>query len=494
MTLLTALARALAAEAGRAQPIRTVRHVHLSGRPLVFIPLQLAGEACAPLAAIAGDDRDKPRMLTVYEPRDRTQRFDFAADLAEVVLGYIDGYTTEDPGSEAPYPDAPQLLVPNNGGITFTRLLSRSTRFRRTEGEYAVRQSVPLLGRWLNFYSERSEAPASALLLSMTAVLADHWASGQSATEDANLAALLGWIDPPEGMTGAAAARAAEDPVRCPPAGPATDPTFDNEVLAARIGAIRAAKARGDGAALQRAQLALETVLKTQLEPTWELMWRAVDLLRALPAGGHVEDRWQADRRAFTGHVNWLRQGNPPAPRKDSAVAAAGKLARMERDQQRLAVQRAYDDPLVMAEYRLTSDAFAGIVVDAQPDRLDTSGKRAKLRPWITVDTSDEVIAGPGTEFASPGRPGQQAHVISVAPDGERTRVILELQNGMGRSLTPLPGSVPAAGEAVTYTTLTDDFQRGPTFPQIADTPWTHGGPPPQYPGGADEDATEEWS
>ena len=56
MTLLTSLARALAAETGRAQPIRTVRHVHLSDRPLVFVPLQLAGEACAPLAAMVGDD------------------------------------------------------------------------------------------------------------------------------------------------------------------------------------------------------------------------------------------------------------------------------------------------------------------------------------------------------------------------------------------------------------------------------------------------------
>jgi hypothetical protein len=42
MSLLTALARVLAAETGRAQPIRTVRHVHLSARPLVFVPLQLA--------------------------------------------------------------------------------------------------------------------------------------------------------------------------------------------------------------------------------------------------------------------------------------------------------------------------------------------------------------------------------------------------------------------------------------------------------------------
>ena len=32
------------------------------------------------------------------------------------------------------YADAPQLLVPNPAGVAFTRLLGRSTRFRRTDG------------------------------------------------------------------------------------------------------------------------------------------------------------------------------------------------------------------------------------------------------------------------------------------------------------------------------------------------------------------------
>jgi len=92
VTLLTAFARAEAAAAGRAQRIRTVRHVHLGRHPLVVIPLQLAGEACAPLAVMLGDAPDKARLLTVYEPRDRARRFEFAADLAEVILGHLDGY------------------------------------------------------------------------------------------------------------------------------------------------------------------------------------------------------------------------------------------------------------------------------------------------------------------------------------------------------------------------------------------------------------------
>jgi hypothetical protein len=494
MSLLTALARVLAAEAGRAQPTRTVRHVHLSGRPLVFIPLRLAGEACAPLAALVGDDPAEPVLLTVHEPRDRTQRFDFAATLAEIILNYIDRYAVGDLAPGTSYPDAPQLLVPNPQGIAFTRLLGRSTRFRSTEGEFAVKESVPLLGRWLSFYAERSEVPASTLLISMTVALTDHWATGQSAAEDANLAALLGWIVPPPGMIGAAAARAAEDPVRCPPAGPATDPSFDNEVVRARISAIRTAKATGDGGALHRAQAAMDAALRTQLEPTWELMWRAVGLLRALPEGDHVSERWRSDCRAFTNHAVWLREGGAPQPRRDGAVAAAARLARLERDQQRLDVQRAYDDPLVMAEYRLTGEAFAGIVTEARPDRLDTSGKRAKLRPRIVVETTEQVLAAPGTVLTCPSRPGQDAEIIEVTPAGRLTRVTLQLSGGMGRSLVALPGSVPAAGETLTYTTLRDDFQPVPQFPDKEQTPWTHGGPPPGYVPATDEGAAEDMS
>lgn len=516
MTVLTALARVAAATAGRALPAKTVRHVHLSGRPLVLVAAQLAGEACAPLAVLAGDDREKPNLLAVYEPRDRTQRFEFAASLAAIVLPYIDGYAGDadmtgngvaDSAERAdPYPDAPQLLVPNLPTVDFLRLLGRSTRFRRTEGEYAVPVTVPLLGRWLTYFAERAEVTPSAQLLPMAAVLADHWATGQSAAEDANLAALLGWIDPPDGMNGHAAARAAEDPVRCPPAGPVTDPTFDNEVLAPILRAVREATLTGDGAGLGRARAAMDHALRSQLEPTWALLWRAVDLLGALPVAAHVEQRWLSDRRSFTSQVAWIRDGGAPQARRDGAVAAARRLARLEREQQRLAVERAYDDPLVMAEYRMTGEAFAGAVVEAEQDRLDTqSGRRPVLRPLVTVATSDEVLFEPGAVLRSPARPAQQATVTGVVPPGTRgtsgstaggdgrTLVVLELKGGMGRSLTPPPGSVPATAEHVTYTSLRDDFQPAPKFPEKEDTPWTHGGPPPEYVPD-DEDAREDWS
>lgn len=501
MSALTALARAEAASEGVAQPIATVGHVHLSSRPLVFVPLTLAGEANAPLACLVGPSPDSPRLLVVPQPRNRDQRFAFAASLASIVVSYVDSFSHTSEtisvdrgrGTRQRFTDAPQILVPNLASAGFVRLFGRSTRFRRTYGEYAVDTSVPLLGRWLTWFAERAEHPGSCVLLAMTKALGLHWASGQSEVEDANLAALLGWIDPPDGISGADAALAAEDPLTWPPAGPATDPTFDNEVLAPLISTYDAAVKGGDDGARQRALAALENALASQLEPTWQLMWCAVSLLHQLPPGARVEQRWAEDRDAFTSYVEYLQTGGYPQPRRDSAVAAAQRLSWLERAQTAYDAQRAYDDPLVMAEYRLTGEAFDGTVVAAEPNRVDASGPRRKLRPHITVRTGDPARLEPGAKVTSPIRPTQDAVVVSVSQVESGIDVVLELSGGMGRSLTPSPGSVPDVGERICYTSLVDSYQPPGRFPAREDTPWTHGGPPPDFVP-ADEDATEDWS
>ena len=327
--------------------------------------------------------------------------------------------------------------------------------------------SVPLLARWLTFFANAAEMAGSALLLNAVQALGLHWATGQSSAEDAQLAALLGWIDPPPGSTGAEAARAAEDPARCPPAGPATDPVFDNLVLAPLL-----SSAEPDLAALTE-------VLRGHLRPTWELMWRSLDLLRELPAGSRVAGRWDGDRDTYSGFVQHLAEGGPPQPRRDGAVAAAARLHRLENAATRYATQRAFDDPLVMAEYRLTGAAFVGDVTLAKADRIDDSGRRPVLRPRIMVVTTEPVRVEPGAALTSPARPGQKALVISVtAVDAYKTEVLLELSGGMGRKLVAEPGSVPEVGERLLLTTLSEAYRPGGAFPDPDQTPWTHGGPP----------------
>ena len=506
MSTLTSLARALARWDGQAQPIALVRHVHISERPLVFIPLALAGEANAPLAAVVGDDPDSPQLLVVNQPRNRNERFAFAAELAHVLVPYLEGFARQAEDVQAGrgetrrrFLNAPQVVMPNRAGINFARLLGRSTRFRRTEGDYAVDPVVPVLGRWLSFLAERAEHPGSCLLVAATEALSLHWASGQSDLEDLNLAALMAWIEPPDGHTCLEAAAAAEDPLVWPPAGPSTDPSFDNEILAPLIDAYGHAEGQ---ARIERAKAALARALSGQLIPTWRLTWQAIGLLRALPAGGHVAQRWDSDRDAFTGYVSYLRDGDAlPQPRRDGAVAAARRLNWLERAQATYAAQRAFDDPLAMAEYRMAGEAFAGRVVGAEPDRVDASGKRRTLRPRITVETMDPLMIDVGTGLRAVSRPGQRATVISVDPagsgeseePGESVRVVLELAGGMGRSLVAEPGSVPEIGEWLCYSSLTDGYQPIAEFPGADETPWTHGGPPAPYVP-ADEDAVEDWS
>ncbi len=501
MSTLRALARAQAAASGIAQPVATVRHVHLADRPLVLVALTLAGEANAPLAAMVGDDPGSARLLVVSQPRNRDERFAFAAELAAVVVGHISECDAalraigSGDGSEhgEPFiPKVPQIIVPNRAAIGFLRLLGRSTRFRRPNGEYAVDPAVPVLGRWLTFLAGQAEQPGSCLLLAATDALALHWASGQSEVEDQNLAALTGWIDPPPGKTGREAAAAAEDPLTWPPAGPATDPTFDNEVLAPLIRAC--ARPGMSPGQRQLALSSLEKALAGQLAPTWQLMWRGIELLRRLPPGARVRGRWESDKNAFIAYAEYLRDGGVPQPRRDSAVAAAKRLVALERHQASYAAQRAFDDPLVMAEYRLTGEAFGGVVTDAEPLRTDSSGSRRKLRPLVTLVTEEPVRLEAGAVVTSPSRPAQKATIQSVEHTREaRATVVLELASGMGKSLTPAPGSVPEVGERLSYTSLSDGYQVRGSFPVREDTPWTHGGPPPVYvPVG--EDVTEAWS
>ncbi|MCQ4046678.1 hypothetical protein ACFOSC_16780 [Streptantibioticus rubrisoli] len=510
MPLMETLAKAQAVAAGRAQPLATVRHRWLSDRPLVFVPLTTAGEVGAPLGALVGTERDAPHLLVVPQPRDRDLRSAFLAALADEMLPYLTSYedrTVLEPGRETDpetgkkvsverelCEDAPQLIVPNPAGVEYVRLLGRATRFRRTAEEdpadpYPAPSQVPLLGRWLTHYGERARTPGSALLLAMTELLSLHWATGQSGLEDQHLGALLAWLDPPQGVDGAQAAlraqvgRGADGLLCCPPAGPATDPVFDNTALAPAIDRYDAA--RSAGADTGPAEREIRALLTSQLRPTWDDVWRGIDLLRALPPGGHVEDRWKRDRWSYTGHRDRLRAGEPPQPRVDDAVTAAQKLSGRETAQARLDAQEALDDPLVMAGRRLAGEAFAGEVTAVEMAYSD--GKVPRPRPLLTVATDDEPhLDEGGTVYrALPDGRTQEARFTGWTAPGV---LRVQLLNGMGRGKVPDEGSVPEVGDRLCWTLFEHAPRGGPELPDADATPWTHGGPPSSAPGAATHD------
>ncbi|MBA3489476.1 MAG: hypothetical protein H0T78_08015 [Longispora sp.] len=421
MNVLTALARVDAAATGRAQAVTLYRHVYVSPRPLVLVPLALSGEAAAPLAVMFGTDRDEPRLLIVPQPRDRELRRQFFAEFAKE----IDAYAEEEP----------QVVVPNRACANFLRLLGRSTRFQ--EGDR--------VGRWLTYFTDRSDYPGSSALLTATGALTLHWATGQSALEDADLASLLGWV------TGE---RSSHVPAQ--PAAPWTTPEFDNHTLGPLIDAYEREEP-GVSDALARA-------LSTQLDVIWGHTWQALDLLRQLPEARSVPERWLWDVAAYTALVGQL--DGPPQPIRDDPLAAAARLDHWERGAARYAAQRAFDDPLVMAAHRLTGEAFRCVVTATEPDRKE--GR--KLRPRVTVVATEPVLCDTGDTLTSPTRRGQPAVVTAI---DDRT-VVLTLTGGMGRGMIPAAGSVPEVGEDLVYASLSEAFQRSGPLPEHV--PWTHGG------------------
>ncbi|MFD8982878.1 hypothetical protein [Streptomyces sp. NPDC059564] len=506
MPLLNTLARLEAVRAGRARPLATVRHRHLGERPLVLVPLTTAGEAGAPLGAMVGTDPDDPRILVVPQPRDRDLRWTFLAGLAEQVMPYLDAYadvvepaerTETDPetGKKAKVEtelcvDAPQIVVPSRAGVEYVRLLGRSMRFRRTaeedpENPYPAPARVPLLGRWFTHLAERSRVPGSSMLLSATELLARHWATGQSNLEDQHLGSLLGWIAPPAGVSGAERAlrvelgRDADGQLLFPPSGPATDPAFDNRLLApaiARFDAARSAAPPDGDARVREAEREVRRLVAAQMEPAWRQTWEALALLRTLPPGERTEERWTRDRWSFTGHRDRVRAGEPPQPRRDDAVTAAQKLATRETEQVRLDAQEALDDPLVMAGRRLAGEAFAGEVTEVVMEWTD--GKRPRPRPLLTVATEDRpqlADEGGGKVFRSLDGRQQAFAFVRHEEDGQ---LVLRVLDKMGTGREPVAGSVPEKGDRVCWTLFEHDARGGPKLPDPEHTPWTHGGPP----------------
>ncbi|MEV4015671.1 hypothetical protein AB0J35_34730 [Nonomuraea angiospora] len=469
-------------EAMAAVPLTAFRHRRLSNQPLVIVPLTMAGEAGAPLAAMIGSAKRSPKLLVVAQPRNRDQRFSFAAALGDIVMNYIDycrrdrrEITSGGESRSSRYTDAPQILVPNPGGIKALADLGRMCRFRKTTGPYPVPEVVPQLGMWLTFLVESAEQAGTSMLLSVTNMLAEHWATGQSELEDQNLASLIAWIAPPDGLSVEQAIADAENPTVCPPAGPSTSPEFDNIYLAPAIRRFDAARTAVDPQAMATAETDLQELIADQIKPTWRLMWKAIALLRGIPEAPRATARFERDCVSFTMYSDYQDAGGLPQRKRDAPIGAAKRLSRLERALANFEADMAFDDPFVLADRRSIGEGFAGMVVAAEPNRVITTDKNRRVpRPRVTVRTQDPTRLASDTKLISPSMPaGHKALIVSTVPDGDSSLVMVEVTGGMGRARVPKPGTVPALGQYIAY--LPDPGWRPtPVFPDPDQIPWTH--------------------
>ncbi|MDG4865746.1 hypothetical protein P8605_47115, partial [Streptomyces sp. T-3] len=233
-------------------------------------------------------------------------------------------------------------------------------------------------------------------------------------------------------------------------------------------------EADGQLGQLTAAEREIRDLVESRTRPTWDSVWRGLDLLRALPEGAHTADRRISDRWSYHGQRERILAGEPPQPRRDDAVTAANKLATRETAQTRLEAQEALDDPLVMAGRRLAGEAFAGEVTEVV--MAYTESKRPSPRPLVTVRTDDRPHLGERAKvYRTLEGKAQSAEFVAYDESGA---VVLRLLDKMGRGKEPEAGSVPGKGDQACWTLFEHTPRGGAKLPDPEETPWTHGGPP----------------
>jgi hypothetical protein len=451
-----------AAAERRAVTKATVLHIHLHRKPMVIVGYHLAGDPGAPLAIMWGTDPSaEPNCMVVPEPRNRGLRFAALDDFAKDLLDYLSQFESRE--NEICL-DAPQLVVPNTptaawlGGI-----VGRFTRNLQTDGDGAAPPAVPLVGKHLSFLGDR--LPGSSLVLALTDVLATHWQTGQLPSEDANLAALLGWIDPPVGTDGPTAALAGE---RMPPAGPDSEPNWDADKLADLVQAWHAADNANDGARGAAVRQRLEDEVREQLTPAWTDCWRGLRLLSSLPAAAHVAARWATDLRDWTAHSDRMANGQAFFRNIPTPPQAAMQLKMLEERTEQLHHEMAWDDPLVMATFVASGEALAGRVIAVDPVRRSPSASgRRQLRPLITLAPRVDFVRPAGTKLHLSTFPEVSLEVLPSKPDGS---VPVEVTGGANTARTI--ARLPAVGDEVVLSPFgkAEFYQRS----RVTEIPWTH--------------------
>ncbi|HET9873657.1 MAG TPA: hypothetical protein VFP89_13820 [Propionibacteriaceae bacterium] len=451
----------LAATQRRAVAKTTRRHIHLSPRPLVVVGYHLAGDLGAPLALMWGTlAAEEPHCIVVPEPRNRALRFETLDVFAQEFLTYLAGF--EPRGEDGMCLDAPQLVVPNAATAEWLcGIVGRFTRNLRMDSDPPAPPSIPLAGKHLSFFGDL--LPGSSLVLPATTALTTHWQTGQLPSEDLNLAALLGWIDPPEGLDGREAARRGE---ASPPAGPDSDPNWDARMLAQLISDWHRAGDDGNAAAAVRRDL--ETEVRSQLTGAWASCWRALRLMTTIPAGSHVASRWLDDRRSWTSHSDRIAEGRAYFRNIPNPVQAAARLRILESRTETLLREIAWDDPLVMASLVASGEALAGRVVTVDPTRRRPNARGSNVcRPLVTIDPEIEFTRPAGTHLFLASSPSVRLVVLPADGSGH---IRAEVLSGANQRTTL--GLLPSPGDNVVLSPFgkPDYYQR----PGIDAIPWTH--------------------
>ncbi len=391
MSLVDLILTAEAAESRSAVRKTAFRHVHLDERPLIVVAFNLSGEAAAPIGLMwgTGSSADDADFAVSGEPRNRESRFEainaFCDDFTRHLSPYLRLETVpkrRGGGFRQVAKAAPQIVVPNSATRSYLGArLGRSLRYLGLGETHEVPEPTQWAGAHLSWLAEHSNLPGQSVFVAATEALADHYATGQSALENANLASLLAWIDglPDDAL---AMLESVEDSAY----GPVPNPEWEAQ-LEPLVRAYGDALRAGDKEAEQRALDEVEKAVRPKLAEAYQATHRAIEILRKIPPAPGVAERWGTDERSWTTHAIRASKGIPRFARRHDPLRAARALQQWSAAAERLETQQAFDDPLVLARLDAEGRCITGVVeeVDRQNSEVKPGNSRRSSVPLVDV-------------------------------------------------------------------------------------------------------------
>lgn len=462
---------ALAARAftsGRALRTAQFRHRRLVDGPLTVVLWQLGAEPFAPAAIAWGDRADGMELAVPGEPRNRDLAFAALLRFARWFNPRFENHAKDRETFErgertiSVARTAPQVVVANGATLTMLGNLGRRLAYLPTTGPHPADPQLVRLGRHLRFLWDRAAVPGQQLVVSLAHLLTRHWATAQSELERQSLAALDAYIDPPAGEHGfVAAARAEKAPV-----GPVPDGDDDDRLLPLVLRFNELRNRSTDPAVVGPLLGPIEDHYRPLVEATWKLVWRCRDREASVAEARSVARRWDADRDAYTRHMDWMAKSGLRRTRQTPRQAAMTKHC-LEEAQRVIEAEEACDDPLRMVPYLLAHKAVRGRVVAINLDYTELVKKRRSRRPLLTLHSHAPCLMPVGKELWLSAQPDTRrfvVHEVRPAPRGG-SLVTLKL---VARETAGLPALGAEACFSIHHT------DRG-YFKQLPpNDPWTH--------------------
>lgn len=454
---------------GRAIRTSLFRHRRLVRDPVAIVLWQLGAEPFTAAAIGWGTRRDRLSLAVAGDPRNRDLAFaallSFARWFNPLFESHAERRETIVRGhyTSTRALTAPQVLVANRATVELLGRLGRRLAYLPVDGERPADPDLVRLGRHLLFLWYHWAMPGQQLVVSLTDLLATHWATGQSELERQSLAALDAFITPPEGVHGfeaaAIAERAAVGPLPTGEDDDRLDPLV--EQLHERRGG------RTDPAAIAPLLAPFEAHYRPLVSRTWDLLWRGLERELGYGEARSVARRWDEDRRAYTSHIDWVTRGGRRRTRQTPRQAAM-TLQNLEDAKRRLEAEEACDDPLRMIPYLLDNKAVRGRVVSVDREHRESAGRSMLRRPLVTLRSPDPCPIPLGRELWWTEQPdGREFVVHAIAPHvNGGADVTLKLTTGSGKT------GLPSVGNEACFSIHTTSGHWPSTLPH--DDPWTH--------------------